>query len=92
MYGIKDCARILAEKRGITQTLAEEQIREVLEVIEEVVVQYRGVKFVNHFSIRTADTKERVGRDPNNPDKTYLIPATKRLKFRAGQDFLNRIQ
>lgn len=74
--GLKDCVEKLAQNKGISKSEAEEQMRDVLDVIKEQCVENEGVSFKGLFSIKKVLKKGRKGsingHDYETPDKYSL--------------------
>ena len=63
--GIKDCAELLAQTRGISKTEAESIMKDVVEVIATKCVE-GGVSFKGVFTIKKKVRKGRSGKCPFN--------------------------
>lgn len=87
--GIDEITAKLAEKRGITKKLAEEFVRDFIEIMKEEFLNENrdGIQFVDFITLKKVIRKERIGRNPKNPEQTYKIPARVSLKASFGKKF-----
>lgn len=83
--GVKDCARTYVNKFGGTLVNAEEQIKKVVSVISNELVENEGVRFMGNFSIKKVTRKERMGRNPSTGEE-FIIPQKNALKIVVGKE------
>lgn len=87
--GIDELTAKLAERRNITKKLAEEFVRDFIEILKNEFLDPNkdGIQFVDFITIKKVLRKERIGRNPKNPEQTYLVPARISLKASFGKKF-----
>ena len=92
-HGIKSLAEIYAKKHQTTQKLAEERVREMVELIEEGIADpnYNGIQFVDSITLRRVVRKEKLGRNLKTKEE-ILIPSRIGIKAEIGKNFSNRLQ
>jgi len=75
----------IADETGLTQHRVFEVVQRTLDYITESLGRGETVEFRDFgvFEIRTQ--KPRLGRNPNMPKSTVVIPARKVVKFKAGK-------
>lgn len=84
MSGIKDLARRYAKQYNMTVADAEVEIKKVLGVVTDSIIEDGGVSFIGNFTIETVQRAERVGRNPLTREE-YTIPACRSLKIKCGK-------
>lgn len=87
--GIDEITARLAEKRGITKKLAEEILRDFIEVLKEEFLNpsKNGIQFVDFITLKKVVRKSKLGRNPNNPQETFVIPEKIAIKASFGKKF-----
>lgn len=85
--GITDLTEAYATKYNVTKKEAEQAIKNVLEVMEEELLKedYRGLQFINFFTLEKVVRKARKGRNPRNPEHEIFIPERLALKVKVGK-------
>ncbi len=63
-----------------------------LDTLFNALVAGRNVEFRNFGVFEQQIHKSRVGRNPNNPSHTVVIPERRVIKFRAGKQLLIAIK
>lgn len=84
MSGIKDLARRYAKQYNMTVADSEVEIKKVLGVVTDSIIEDGGVSFIGNFTIETVQRAERVGRNPLTREE-YTIPASRSLKIKCGK-------
>lgn len=85
-------AKRYAKKTGVSQTTAETQVRAMVEVLKDAIVEDGGFAFLGMMSVEVVERKGRNGVNPLN-GKPYSSPAHKTLKITTGsklKDELNQ--
>lgn len=82
-------AKRMAEKGGIKKIEAYRYMNLFIDTLLECLKDEGMVKFTGFGKFEVKDTKERVGRNPQN-GKEYTISKHKAVKFRAGEK-LNKV-
>lgn len=82
-------ANRMAKNGGIKKMEADRYVNLFINTLLESLKEEGMVKFTGFGKFEVKDTKERVGRNPQNGNE-YMIPAHKVVKFKAGEK-LNKI-
>lgn len=90
MSGIKDLSRAYAKKYNTTAAEAETEIKKVLDVVTDTIVEDGGVSYIGNFTIETVLRKERVGRNPLTGEE-YNIPESRGIKIKCGKLLKQRL-
>ena len=78
--------KVAAETKGVTQTDVYNVLQATLSCIVEAVKLGRHVEFRDFGVFEVVTRKPRIGRNPNQPEKTVMIPARKVVKFKPGKE------
>ena len=81
----RDLAVRIAEKTGLNQRDVMEVIQRTLDTIIMELAAGRGVEFRNFGVFEIKVRKPRVGRNPNAPKRTVVIPERVVVKFKPGK-------
>ena len=87
----RDLVTRIAEETGIAQQKVFEVIQLTLDSITESLAQNRDVELRNFGVFEVRLTKQRVGRNPKQPEKDYIIPPRATVKFKAGKVMRQRV-
>ena len=81
----------IADETGLIQQDVQAVLQKSLDYIIDALAEDEFVEFRNFgvFEIRTR--KERIGRNPNQPDHVVTIPERKVVKFKPGKIMRKRI-
>ena len=79
-------ANAVAAKIGITQSAAFDAVKATLETLSEILAAGGHVELRGFGVFEIITQKARIGRNPNQPDKTYRIPGHRVVKFRPGRN------
>ena len=81
----------IADETGLIQQDVQAVLQKSLDYIIDALAEGESVEFRNFgvFEIRTR--KERIGRNPNQPDHVVTIPERKVVKFKPGKIMRKRI-
>lgn len=75
----------VAEKTGASKKGAELCVAAVFDVIQEALVEGEPVRLIGFGTFETKKRSARTGRNPQDPDKTIMIPESKAPTFKAGK-------
>ncbi|MBO8161073.1 MAG: HU family DNA-binding protein [Thermosipho sp. (in: Bacteria)] len=91
--GINDLANALAEKEKITKKEAKQRVYSFLEVLKNELLRSDkdGVQIIDFLTLEKVQRKEKIGRNPNNPEQEIIIPAHKTLKVKVGASFKEKL-
>ena len=81
----------ISDETGLIQQDVQAVLQKSLDYIVDALKENNSVEFRNFgvFEIRTR--KERIGRNPNQPDHVVTIPERKVVKFKPGKIMRKRI-
>lgn len=82
--------RIHGEVKDAEGNVPQKAIRDIVQMtldsIAEALAEGRNVELRNFGVFEVQKRKERVGRNPNKPDKDVKIPERAVIKFKAGKE------
>lgn len=85
-------ANAVAERIGITQSVAFEAVKATMETIADVLANDGHIELRGFGVFEIITQRQRIGRNPNNPTVPVNIPARKVVKFRAGNELAERVR
>lgn len=87
----RDLVVRISNETGLVQQDVYQVIQKTLDYIVEALQQGENVEFRNFgvFEVRTR--KQRIGRNPSQPDQVVTIPERKVVKFKPGKIMRNVI-
>jgi nucleoid DNA-binding protein len=87
----RDIVLRVSEKAGAPQALVADVVQGVLTEITESLARGETVELRNFGVLKAHLTKARVGRNPNEPEKSVPIPPRATVKFKAGKEMRERV-
>lgn len=81
----------MAEKSNLTKKDVEVALNAFMETVEETLVEGEKIQLVGFGTFDIRDRKERVGRNPRNPEQEIKIPASKAPVFKAGKTLKEKV-
>lgn len=87
MSALDDLQFLVKQETGVTNSVARNTVKAVLNHIQTKVKAGEGVELIGFGSFKTVDKAERVGRNPKTGE-AITIPAQKVVKFKASKNFL----
>ena len=87
----RDLAVNIAQKTGITQSLIQKVVDELLNEITETLAQGQGIELRNFGVFKIKNRKERIGRNPRTGE-TVSIPPKKIVYFKVGKILKERVK
>ncbi|MGN0867090.1 MAG: HU family DNA-binding protein [Oligosphaeraceae bacterium] len=85
-------ANEVAERIGITQSAAFEAVKAMLSTISDTLAAGGHIELRGFGIFEIVTQRQRVGRNPNNPQVPVKIPARKVVKFRAGTELAESVR
>ena len=82
----RELVRAITAKTDLQQAVALDVVRIVFDAISDTLVRGGHCEFRDFGVFSVTTHKSRVGRNPNQPDKTYQIPGHRVVKFRPGRN------
>jgi DNA-binding protein HU-beta len=86
-----DLIQQLAQDQGMSQNQAGKVVNKVFDLIGNALTKGDEVRITGFGTFRSAETKERPGRNPRTGDQ-ITIPASKRVSFTAGSGLLDTVR
>lgn len=80
-----DLVAAVATKTGLTKKATEETVNAVLDTIEEELKKGGKIQLIGFGTFEVRSRKPRQGRNPQKPEQTVPIPASKAPVFKAGK-------
>ena len=74
------------EKTGFSQKEVAETVQRTLDTIQNALAAGRNVELRNFGVFEVQRRKTRVGRNPNHPSATVVIPERAVVKFKFGKE------
>lgn len=89
-HGIKSLAEIYAKDHNTTIKLAEERVKEMVELIEKGLADpnYDGIQFIDSITLRKVIRQPKKGRNPRTLEEVF-IPKRMGIKTEIGKNFSN---
>ena len=75
-----DLVRSIADKTGVTQTLADKVLEAALESVKETLVKGEGIRLAGFATFDVVRTAPRTGRIPKTGE-TVAIPSRLKVRF-----------
>jgi len=86
-----DLVQQVAKDTGLSQNQTSKIVNEVFDAITDALQKGEDVRITGFGTFRTAETKERTGRNPRTGEE-ITIPAGKRVAFTAGSGLLETVR
>ena len=87
----KELSSKLAKKCNMTEANCSHMIDALVEIVTEELSNHGEVKLVGFGTFDVVKRKERVGRNPHEPNNTIIIPEKYAPRFRPGQGLKNAV-
>jgi nucleoid DNA-binding protein len=81
----RDLVVKIANETGLVQHQVFEVVQRTLDHITDALASDETVELRNFGVLEVKLTKPRVGRNPNKPGSSFVIPARATVKFKAGK-------
>jgi nucleoid DNA-binding protein len=88
----RDLVVRISTKTGLTQAQVSDVIQRTLDMITDALATGQNVELRNFGILEVRLTKPRVGRNPNKPDSSFVIPPRAAVKFKAGKVMRERVR
>lgn len=75
----------------LTQAIVEEVIEQFIETTTDKLCTGEKVIIRNFGVFQVTEMKEKVGRNPRDPEKTIHIPASAVVKFKPGKELKTKV-
>ena len=87
----RDLVVQISSGTGIVQAHVFNVVQMTLDLITEALAQGDNVELRNFGVFEVRLTKPRVGRNPNKPEDSFVIPARATVKFKPGKIMKERV-
>ena len=81
----REIAQEIHRKTGFLQKQVVDCVQRTLDIIQKALADGRNVELRNFGVLEVQVRRPRVGRNPNNPTETVIIPLRAMVKFKAGK-------
>ena len=88
----RDLVITISEETGIVQQQVLQVVQRTLDHISNAVAKGTTVELRNFGVFQPRLTKPRVGRNPNQPGSSFVIPSRATVKFKAGKVMRQRVE
>jgi integration host factor subunit alpha len=79
-------------KSGFPQKQIVDTVQQTLDIIQRALAEGRNVELRNFGVLEVQLRKQRVGRNPNKPSDTVVIPERAVVKFKSGKILKQQLQ
>ena len=87
----RDLVVRIAEETGLIQQDVTAVLQKTLDYIVDELVAGETIEFRNFGVFEISTRKSRVGRNPNKPEHTVVIPERRVVKFKPGKIMKQRV-
>ena len=88
----KEIVKTISDEIGLTQLKTKEIVQKTFDAIVETLVEDHRIELRNFGVFQPRLTKPRVGRNPNEPGSSFVIPPRATVKFKAGKIMRQRVE
>ena len=81
----------IAEETELTQQQVFAVIQKTLDYITECLVKGENIEFRDFGVFEIKTRKPRIGRNPNKPENTVIIPERRVVKFKPGKEMKAKV-
>ena len=82
----------IANEVGLTQNQVQVVVQKFIDYVSNELSTGKTIELRNFGVFEVKVRKSRVGRNPNRPEKTVVIPERSVVKFRAGKELKDRVE
>ena len=79
-------------KSGFPQKQIADTVQQTLDVVQQALANGRNVELRNFGVLALQVRKQRMGRNPNQPESSVVIPQRAVVKFKAGKILKQQLQ
>ncbi|MEI6714445.1 MAG: HU family DNA-binding protein [Verrucomicrobiota bacterium] len=87
----RDLVVQISSETGLVQSQVFDVVQRTLDHITEALARNENVELRNFGVLEVRLTKPRVGRNPNKPGSSFVIPARATVKFKPGKVMRERV-
>ncbi|MFA5689188.1 MAG: HU family DNA-binding protein [Kiritimatiellales bacterium] len=87
----RDLVVHIAEETGLIQQDVTVVIQKALDYIVDALADGQTIEFRNFGVFEISTRKSRIGRNPNKPENTVIIPERRVVKFKPGKIMKQRV-
>jgi nucleoid DNA-binding protein len=81
----------IAEETGLSQQQVFSVVQKTLDYITESLEKGENIEFRDFGVFEIKTRKPRIGRNPNKPENTVVIPERRVVKFKPGKEMKARV-
>jgi len=81
----------IAEETGLSQQQVFAVVQKTLDYITESLEKGENIEFRDFGVFEIKTRKPRIGRNPNKPENTVVIPERRVVKFKPGKEMKARV-
>lgn len=81
----------IAEETGLSQQHVFAVVQKTLDYITESLVKGENIEFRDFGVFEIKTRKPRIGRNPNKPENTVVIPERRVVKFKPGKEMKAKV-
>ena len=81
----------IAEETGLSQQQVFGVVQRTLDMITESLVKGDTIEFRDFGVFEIKTRKPRIGRNPNKPENTVMIPERRVVKFKPGKEMKAKV-
>lgn len=88
----RDLVIQIANETGLVQSTVFDVIQRTLDHMTDALARGDAIELRNFGVLEVRLTKPRVGRNPNRPGSSFVIPARATVKFKPGKIMRQRVE
>ncbi|MDR1256030.1 MAG: HU family DNA-binding protein [Puniceicoccales bacterium] len=88
----KEIIESVCKRTQVSRTATGAMLDAVLAVVSQAIIDGRNIELRNFGVFEQQVRKSRVGRNPNRPSDTVIIPERRVIKFRVGKNLFIALQ
>jgi nucleoid DNA-binding protein len=81
----RDLVVRISSETGLAQSRVQDVIQQTLDLMIEALAKGQNVELRNFGVLEVRLTRPRIGRNPNKPGSSFVIPPRATVKFKAGK-------
>lgn len=88
----REIVQEIYRKSGFPQKQIVDTVQQTLDIIQRALAEGRNVELRNFGVLEVQVRKQRIGRNPNKPTDTVVIPQRAVVKFKSGKILKQQLQ
>lgn len=82
----------ISDETGVPQHKVFDVVQKTLDYITDGLAENKNIELRNFGVFEVRLTKQRVGRNPKQPEKDFIIPARATVKFKPGKIMRQKVE